>query len=132
MLIWPSPRPAVKAALGVLDVAFGTVPVDTRTPRVRPEKFVKVSRVGGGMDNPVTDIARILVECWAKTDAVAEAMSGTAISALRNAGGTQVDDMFIRYFGNIDGPVQYDEPDIDMVRWQFHGDLYVSTQTLTG
>lgn len=129
MIIHPTPRPAVKAAIDILEVAFPTLTVDTRIPRTRPDQFIKVTRVGGGMLNPVTDVARILVECWAKTNAAAEAMSATAREALANARGTTVaDDVFIRGYGNEEGPVDYPDLDTGMDRYQFHGDLYVSTR----
>lgn len=129
MIIWPTPRPAVKAAIGILTDAFAGIGVGANFPKVRPAKFVRVSRVGGGQDNPRMDRARLLVECWAKSVGDAEAMTATARAALRNAGGTHIDDVFIYGWDNEDGPVMYDDPDIsDMTRHQFTGDLSVSTR----
>jgi hypothetical protein len=130
MEIWPTPRPAVKAAVSILQTAFGSTAVSTRMPRTRPTQIVLVSRVGGGQDNPRMDRARLLIECWAGGPGDAETMTGQARAALRNAGASTVlDDVFVYAWENEEGPVMYDDPDVpDMVRHQFTGDLLVSTR----
>lgn len=128
-MTWPIPKPAVKTAISVLQSAFPGVAVDSASPKNRPAKYVTVSRIGGGQDNPRMDSARLLIECWARTDADAEVMTGVVRATLRNAGGTHVDDVFIYGWGNESGPVMYDDPDIsDRTRWQLTGDLSVSTR----
>jgi hypothetical protein len=134
MLIWPTPKPAVLAAITILADAFrGYAEVSAKLPRnSRPERFVKVTRVGGSQDTPVTDDARILVECFAPDPAQVEAMCNTARSALRNASATTVEttagDIWIRAWDNEDGPTDFPHPDIlDRERWQFHGDLCVKS-----
>lgn len=128
MIIWPTPRPAIKTAIAILEEAFPNA-VGAKFPKIRPSRYVLVSRVGGGQENPRMDRARLLVECWAKTIGEAETMTSTARAALRNAGGTTVGDVFIYGWFNEDGPVMYDDPDVsDMTRHQFTGDLSVSTR----
>lgn len=132
MFVWPTPKPAVLAAITVLTDGFGDYAfVSAKLPKnSRPERFVRVSRVGGGMDNIATDRARILVECFAKDVAQVEAMCATARTALRNSGGTSVtadeETIFIRSWGNESGPTDFPHPDIlDYDRWQLMGDLTV-------
>lgn len=132
MLIWPTPKPAVKAAIAILVDAFGnyafvSAKLPGKTPR--PERFVKVSRVGGNQPHPATDNARLLVECFAKDTAQCEAMCNTARAALHNAAGTIVaDDVFIRSWGNETGPQDFPHPDIlEYDRWQLQGDLLVKS-----
>jgi hypothetical protein len=134
MLIWPTPRPALKAAISILQDAFGAVRVSDQMPKTRPAQFVRVDRVGGGQLNPRVDRARLLVECWGPSSGVVETMVGTAREALRNAGGTTVSDgIFIHSFDNEDGVAHYDDPDVtDQRRWQFTGDLLVSTRANPG
>lgn len=124
-MIWPTPKPAVLTAITVLTEGFGTYAVvSAKMPRTRPERFVRVTRVGGHQDHPATDTARILVECFGYDTATCENMCNTARAALRNAAGTTVDGVFVRAWGNEDGPVSLAHPDvIDMERWQFHGDF---------
>lgn len=131
MQIWATPKPAVKAAVEILADAFGKYAVvSTKLPRnsQRPERFVRVSRVGGGQNNPATDTARLLVECFGYDTETVEKMCNTARTALRNAAGTTVtdEDIFIRDWNNEQGPVDFFHPDIiDRERWQFTGDLTV-------
>jgi hypothetical protein len=132
MFIWPTPKPAVLAAITVLSEAFGQYAfVSAKMPaRNRPERFVRVTRTGGGLDNEATDKARILIECFAKDVGQVEAMCNTARTALRNAGGTTVTttqgDVFIRRFHNEQGPTDFPHPDLlDWDRWQILGDLLV-------
>lgn len=131
MTIYPTPKPAVKTVITVLAEAFGVyAQVSARMPKKRPVRFVQVSRVGGRWDNPVTDVARILVECFGPDVETVEAMTATARTALRNAISTEVDDVWIRDWSGEQGPVDLPHPDVmDMERWQFHGDISVSTTT---
>lgn len=125
---YPVGHPAVKVAQTVLDGAMSGWVVATKIPNQRPAKLVKVSRSGGGRLVIVTDVARLLVEVWAKTVADTEQGCLDAIAALQNAQGTIVDGAFIRGFGNIEGPVDLPDPDVtEQERWQFVGDFSVST-----
>lgn len=132
MLIWPTPKPALLAAITVLDEAFGAYAhVSARLPgNNRPDRFVKVTRVGGGLENIASDSARILVECFAKDVGQCEAMCNTARTALRNSAGTNVTtnegDVFIRSWSNEAGPTDFPHPEIlDYDRWQVYGHLLV-------
>lgn len=140
MGIWPTAKPAVLAAVTILQGAFGGyASVSTKLPgRNRPERFVKVSRVGGGQTDPATDRARILVECFGRDTATAEQMANTARAGLRNSAGvtlhtpTQSTDrnmtMFVRWYGNETGLADLPHPDIlDYERFQFVGELWVKS-----
>jgi hypothetical protein len=130
---YPTPKPAVKTAIAVLQAAFDGVDeaVGYQMPKTWPRVYIRVSRGGGGLHPPaglVTDTARILCELYGAQVADVETASGQAIAALRNAQGTSVNGVFLRGFDNIDGPTDF--PDVtvpDMCRWQFQGDLLVST-----
>lgn len=132
MLIWPTPKPALLTAVTILGEAFGDYAFVSAKmpPHNRPDRFVKVSRVGGGLDNIATDDARILVECFARDVGEVEAMCNTARTALRNAGGTTVTtsqgDVFVRCWDNEQGPADFPHPDlIEYERWQLTGSLLV-------
>lgn len=132
MIIWPTPRPAVKAAITILSDAYpDDVTVSHRMPRTRPAKFVRVIRVpGGGLDNPRFDRARLIVEVWAKDIGTVETLFNQGRAALKNAGGTTVsDDIFIQGWEGDEGGGDYSDPDVpDMEKWQFFGELLVSTR----
>jgi hypothetical protein len=90
--------------------------------------FVRVSRSGGGQELIVTDTCRLLVECWADSAASAETLVNDCRAALRNTTGQTVDGAFLRGFDNEAGPVELPDPGVpDRQRWQFQGDLLIST-----
>jgi hypothetical protein len=128
-MTWEVPKPAVKTAIAVLRATLDpAVGVATVKPRVWPRLFVMITRSGGGLTFPNTDTARLLVECWADSDAACEALTNECRAALRNTQGVTIDGVFLRGFDNEQGPVQLPDPDVpDHRRWQFQGDLMVST-----
>jgi hypothetical protein len=141
---WITPKPALLGAVTILHNAFASVtppvPVSTKLPaHVRPEWFIKVSRIGGGQNDPATDVARFLVDCYGRDSATCEAMCNTSRAALHNAVSTWVipaardgspdeaNRMFIRWCGNESGPYDLAHPDIlDYERWQFSIDLWIA------
>lgn len=131
MTIYQTPKPAVKTAITILKEAFGQYAlVSAAMPKQRPARFVQVSRIGGFQNDPITDHARILVECFGPDTETVENMSATARTALRNAISTIVDGVWVRNWSDEQGPVDFPHPQIiDMNRWQFHGDLSLSTTT---
>jgi len=124
-----TPKPAVKVTIAVLADAFGAYAlVSARMPKQRPIRFIKVSRIGGSQDTPITDVARILIECFGPDVETCENMTATARTALRNAISTTVEGAWIRNWSNEQGPVDFPHPEIiDMERWQFQGNLSLST-----
>jgi len=132
MFIWPTPKPAVLTAITILAEAFDDYAVvSAKLPgKIRPDRFVRVTRVGGGLDNIASDSARILVECYAKDVGQVETMCNTARTALRNAAGTTVTadsvSAFVRGWDNESGPMDYQQPDLlEYERWQLTGDLAI-------
>lgn len=130
---YPIPKPAVKTAIAILQAAVNgdDSAVGYKMPMTWPRVYIKVSRAGGGLHPPttlVTDTARILCEIYGAQVADVEDAASHAIAALQNAQGTSIGDVFIRGFDNIDGPTAFDDVTVpDMCRWQFQGDLLVST-----
>jgi hypothetical protein len=127
--IYKTPKPAVKTAIAILVEAFGQyAQVSAKMPKHRPIRFVRVSRIGGSQSDPITDNARLLIECFGPDTETVEAMSATARTALRNAISTIVGGAFVRNWSNEQGPVDFPHPQIlDLDRWQFQGDLSLST-----
>jgi hypothetical protein len=138
--IYPAPKPALQAAIAILASAFAVpssfyptpIAVGFRLPpgwpATKPAEFVRVSRVGGRMLNLITDSPRVLVECWGPDVGTVEQMTCTARGALLNSLGQRWAGIYVREWVNEQGPVDFDDPQVtDMRRWQFHGDLLVST-----
>lgn len=130
MIIWPTPRPALKAAIAIMQDANPDAAVSHRMPRTRPAKFIRVVRVpGGGMDNPRMDRARLIVEFWAKDIGTVETMFNNGRAALMNAAGTTVSDNIFIHGWRDEGGGDYSDPDVpDMEKWQVFGELLISTR----
>ena len=131
MTIYKTPKPAVKTAITILAAGFGQYAlVSAKMPKRRPIRFVQVTRIGGSQDTPITDNARLLIECFGPDTETVEAMTATARAALRNAISTIVDGVWVRNWSNEQGPVDFPHPQIiDLDRWQFTGDLALSIST---
>lgn len=117
-------RSALAAAVSILDVAVD-VPVATKAPKTTPTSFVRVSRMGGGLDNKITDRAWLLFECWALDGVTAEGLANTCREALQGSVGKTFGGTFIRHWRETGGPVDFPDGESEMSRYQFHGELYV-------
>lgn len=123
---------ALKA--GLADTAFaGTFASskrpDTSAGQSLPDRFIRVTRTGGGMLNLVTDRAALLVECYTALGD-GERLANTGIGVLARAAGqqTRYAGAFIRGIGAIYGPTDFPDPLVPSHdRYQFTCDLYVST-----
>ncbi|DAZ90349.1 hypothetical protein [Mycobacteroides abscessus] len=131
----PSVAIAVSAlTAGLPQTGLSGVYVSSKKPgvatghRVLPSKFIRVTRISpGGMLNRVTDLAHLLIECWAD-DGEGESLANAARGVLRASAGHTIASGFIRSFGNDSGPVDFPDPDVPSHdRYQFTGDLLIST-----
>lgn len=128
---YPVDPPGLKVARNILNDAFDPVPFMTKLPQNLPDQFGRVILVGTTRPLLVTSAPRILVECWAKTPQAAEDFAGHAVQVLRNAQGSFATETFVRGFDNIEGPADNPDPQVDWLeRWQFQGDLLLSTSRL--
>ncbi|WP_301119776.1 hypothetical protein [Mycolicibacterium fortuitum] len=136
------PKPAVGAGVAALEAALpahydvelvsSDLPGLANGHRTYPTLFVRMTRVGpSGMLNMVTDRARLLVECYADkdSDTDCEQFANTCRALLRAVDTrTRFAGAYIRRWQNDTGPVPYPDPSVPShERWQFQGDLLVST-----
>ena len=132
MFIHPTPKPALKTAISILSDAFGDyAQVSAKMPTRAPDRFVRVSRIGGSRPFIVTDAAKILIEWFGPDPETVESMTATVDEAMHNAVGTVIDGaVFVRGWDNVQGPTDFPHPDLlSWDRWQVNGDLLVSTST---
>lgn len=104
-------------AVSVLTEALG-VRVSTRKPDPHPDRFVVVSRIGGGNDDWATKDPRFLIECFAKSEFDAESLAESARDAWRNARTPEV--LWATADNNL---ARFDDPDPTLHRFQFTGGL---------
>ncbi|WP_327725725.1 hypothetical protein [Streptomyces europaeiscabiei] len=66
---FPDAAAVVRSYLQAALAAHGTpVPVRTRVPDERPERFIRIERVGGTLLDRVTDRPRLAFEVWAPSE----------------------------------------------------------------
>lgn len=134
------PKPSVACAIAALtdglpEVDYDDVYVSSKKPGPRtghtilPDRFIRVTRAGGGMINLVTDNARLLVECWSSADD-AEKFANAARAVIAASAGGRYADGFIRGVNTDldDGPVDFPDPLVTSHdRQQFTIGVLVST-----
>lgn len=124
---WPLPKSAGGVAVAILEDATAD-PVLGEMPTNRPTRFYVVSVLGGDYSNPAFSEPRVLVECWAPDAATAEDMACVGMRAFKNARAKTFAGAFIHGCEDLQGPTDYNDPDIqDRRRSQFHGTLLLST-----
>lgn len=94
------------------------VRVSTRKPNPHPEKFIVVSRIGGGNDDWATKDPRFLIESFAKSEYEAEALAESARDLWRCTRTKEV-----LWATADDNLARFDDPDPDLHRFQFTGGL---------
>lgn len=96
-------------------------------PRGVTAPYVHVTRVGGRMENLVTDGALLAVSAYAGDPAVAEQLALQARNALWEARTTFVDGVWVRWWVEAAGPSHYADPESKLFRYQFSGQLMLAT-----
>lgn len=91
-----------------------SLPVTTKVPATRPDKFVRLSRIGGNRRNVITDRAMVVVECWAKSTTEAE-----RLSALTRAHIHALAPDTVRRVREVAGPQSFPDPLSETPRYQF-------------
>lgn len=92
------------------------VPVSTRMPTSRPERFIILSRIGGGADDWATRNPRFLVECYASKEVEAERLGEQTWEAWRVLRTPEI------HWTSVDNNLaRNDDPDPKLHRFQFTG-----------
>lgn len=130
---WLPNAPGVLTGIRIIEAGQPAIRVSDEMPKTRPPRIVLVSQVDARRPNPVQSVHRLLIECWLNKSLDStvniEMWCGEVSSALRNSSGNTYDGVFSFGWGNEQGPVDFPDPDVtDMRRWQFHGDLTLSTK----
>ncbi|CAB0685605.1 hypothetical protein FRC0104_02355 [Corynebacterium diphtheriae] len=95
------------------------IPVSTRMPEHdKPDKFVLVSRIGGGANDWATRNPRFLIECYAHSEYAAEELGELVWETWHTMRST----MFQRCRSD-NNLTQYADPDSKLFRFQFTGSM---------
>ena len=103
------------------------VPVYITPPKDIPGTYVRITRLGGVQRNLVTDSALIGVNCYSRRRSEAAELANKTRLILRDSSGTKAHNAGIRFWREVSGPVNYPQPDVDRVRYQFSGELRLAT-----
>ncbi|AAN07931.1 hypothetical protein AVANI_13 [Mycobacterium phage Avani] len=130
---WLPDAPGVLTGIRIVKEGQPGIRVSDEMPTNRPNRIIIISQVDGRRPNPVQSVHRLLVECWLskalRSSINIEAWCGEVSSVLRNSAGSLFSGVFSYGWSNQQGPVDFPDPDVtDMDRWQFHGDLTLSTK----
>lgn len=95
------------------------VRVATRLPENKPDRFVLVSRIGGGADDWATRNPRFLIECFATSELAAEALGEQVWEAWPKLRA----DPAVMWASADHNLARYDDPDLTLCRFQFTASL---------
>lgn len=106
MLVASGRPSAQQAAVSILSASL-PVPVSTDVPERRPERFVTLQRVGGGMQNAVTDRIQMAIQGWDSTQLAAEQLCLDCEAALSAMVCTPFNGVMIRHFREVTAPLNF-------------------------
>lgn len=96
-----------------------TASVHVRVPTTRPDRFVRVPRLGGQQASLVVDNPTIAVECWAKTDAQAAGLARLTRALIRALRGQTTAGVTFYDVTEFAGPANLPDPDSNQSRYVF-------------
>jgi len=99
--------------------------VATRVPDPRPSTFVRVTRVGGGRRDLVTDLPMVLVEAWAPDGPAAQHLGQLCRDAVFDLEQTSHGGAWVRNVSEIGGLQAFPDPLTDNPRYQFTVQLQI-------
>lgn len=110
----------------VIVAALPGVPVSTKVPNPRPDRFIRLVRVGGARGREL-DRAMFVVECWALRDIDAEQDALAVSQALRLAPGAgQFAGGYVTRWDSM-SVADYPDPEVQSARFTVTGVLNVIT-----
>ncbi|ALA68551.1 hypothetical protein [Corynebacterium lactis] len=122
--------PSQLLTVDLLRSVIGGLEVGTVYPRDAPPEYVVVQRVGGVLQNAITDAATFSVQCYAPDQLAAEMLAGRVWHALyrQEWAGIRISGHMLRAWQSAGAPQMLVDPERPhLVRFQFAGQLLVST-----
>ena len=104
------------------------VAVTAKVPNPRPERLVRLTRVGGPATSRIVDTPLLLLEAWAPTEKETQELLNDA-RALVLRTGRHMPGLFVRRAAEVGGPSMDPDPDTDSPRWRCTVELTVRMTT---
>lgn len=95
------------------------VPVSSRVPNPRPETFVRLTRVGGGRRDLVTDSPMVVFECWSDDEDTASDLGALVRAHVWAMRSEDVQGVSIGRITEVGGLQAYPDPATETPRYQF-------------
>ena len=96
-----------------------TATVGTRVPDIRPDRFIRIERLGGVRTNLVTDSALITAECWAASESAAAELGQLVRALIFAAEGTTQTGVTIYKVTEVGGLAHFPDVDTEHERYVF-------------
>lgn len=121
---------AVAVMIRLIKTLVPGLAVAASIPKNPPEVMVRVTRTGGVMKNPITDVPMFSVAVYGASRKQAEEISQQLRHVLHRQDwqGIRLGGVLLRGWREAAGPAEYADPDQPrLVRFQFTGELLLST-----
>ena len=117
---WKPHPPALKTLITLLKQRLLTLSVSQDIPKIRPQTFITIDRVGGTEGSSgLYSLPLFAINCYALDAGGAEELSERVLAELKSLQFREVGDVQVRAFNLVGGPHHYPDPDItDRRRWQ--------------
>ncbi|MFD8618263.1 hypothetical protein [Streptomyces sp. NPDC059513] len=110
---------AESLAVTYLKSKIAGVSVSTKVPSPRPQKLIKVTRVGGSKLRLNADSPILVFECWAPDSIQASALCRQARAYVNAMDGQTINGVWVFKVREVGGPAFFPDPDTDLPRYQF-------------
>lgn len=105
--------------IAYLKTKIAGVTVSTKVPSPRPNKLIKVTRVGGSKLRLNADSPMLTFECWAATSIEASDLCRLARAYVDAMAGEKINGVWVFKVREVGGPAYFPDPDTDLPRYQF-------------
>lgn len=114
---------------GALRAAGRPVAVVSRIPTPRPSEFVRVQRIGGTQQTPVSDRPRLDIHCWAESESAAHDLAALSRALLGNIPGVR-DGVTVYRVSEVGGPMWLPDDETSAARFAFAVEIHMRGRVL--
>ncbi|MFE2977466.1 hypothetical protein [Streptomyces sp. NPDC059258] len=100
------------------------VPVVSRVPSPRPPTFVRVRRLGGAQQTPVSDRPRLDVHCWAESESAAHDLAALSRALLGDIPGVR-GGVTVYRVAEVGGPMWLPDSESSAPRYAFAVEIHM-------
>ncbi|MFJ1789546.1 hypothetical protein ACIOML_35210 [Streptomyces anulatus] len=109
---------------GALKAHGRPVPVVSRIPSPRPSAFVRVQRIGGMQQTPVSDSPRLDIHCWGESESAAHDLAALSRALLGVLPGVR-DGVTVYRVAEVGGPIWLPDSETSTPRYAFAVEIHM-------